>query len=384
MSAPAPVDLAPVATLLAIGGAFAIVAFGWIWWRAPARSPQALLRALTWATLFLTFDLVLFGAFTRLTDSGLGCPDWPGCYGHSSPAGAAAPIEDAQRAIPTGAVTHRKAWIEMTHRYLATGVGALIVLLFGLAIVAARRGHGRRAVLAAGLALAWVCLQGAFGAWTVTLKLYPAVVSLHLLGGIGLLVLLAVQTQSFEPRPLTWPPALRWGAWALSGLLLLQVALGAWVSTNYAVLACTDFPTCHGQWWPDGDFGAGFTLLRPLGTSGDGGFLPFPALTAIHIAHRLGALVLLPALAAYAVALARHGAEGRRWALRFATLGAWQFLTGLSNVVLGWPLVAALGHTGGAAALAAVLAALLTRLFHARRMLGGARLPARMSAGAAP
>jgi cytochrome c oxidase assembly protein subunit 15 len=384
MSAPASVDLAPVATLLVIGGAFAIFAFAWVWWRAPARSPHALLRALTWATLFLTFDLVLFGAFTRLTDSGLGCPDWPGCYGHPSPVGASAPIEAAQRAIPTGAVTHRKAWIEMTHRYLATGVGALIVLLLGLAVVAARRGQGRRAVLAAGLTLAWVCLQGAFGAWTVTLKLYPAVVSLHLLGGIGLLVLLAVQTQSFEPPPIAWPPALRLGAWALAALLLVQVALGAWVSTNYAVLACTDLPTCQGRWWPDSDFRAGFTLLRPLGAGRDGGFLPFAALTAIHLAHRLGALVLLLALAAYALVLARHGGEGRRWAARLAALAAWQLCSGLSNVVLDWPLAAALAHTGGAAALAALLAALLTRMSGVRRIEGTARLPAPMSASAAP
>jgi cytochrome c oxidase assembly protein subunit 15 len=384
MSAPASVDLSPVATLLAIGAALAVVAFAWVWWRAPARSPQALRRALTWATLFLTFDLVLFGAFTRLTDSGLGCPDWPGCYGHSSPAGASVPIEEAQRAIPTGAVTHRKAWIEMTHRYLATGVGGLIALLLGLAIVGARRGQGPRSVLVAGFTLAWVCLQGAFGAWTVTLKLYPAVVSLHLLGGIGLLVLLAVQTQSFEPRPIAWPPIVRSGAWALAALLLVQLALGAWVSTNYAVLACPDLPTCQGRWWPDSDFRAGFTLLRPLGAGGDGGFLPFPALTAIHLAHRLGALVLLLGLAAYALALARQGPEGRRWAVRFAALGAWQLCTGLSNVVLDWPLAAALGHTGGAAALAALLAALLTRMAATRGTEGRTRLPAGMSASAAP
>jgi len=384
MSTPSSVDLAPVATLLAIGAALAVAPLAWVWWRAPERTSLTLLRALTWATLFLTFDLVLLGAFTRLTDSGLGCPDWPGCYGHTSPVGAAAPIEAAERAVPTGAVTPAKAWIEMTHRYLATGVGALIVVLLLLSIAAARRGHGRRLVIAAALTLAWVCAQGAFGAWTVTMKLYPAIVTLHLLGGIGLVVLLALQTQAFEAHRLQFDARLRRAAWAVAALIVVQIALGGWVSTNYAVLACTDFPTCQGRWWPPMDIREGYTLLRPLGHAADGGYLPFPALTAIHVAHRLGAAVLLVALAAFVAALWHRGVEARRWGWRLLALAAWQVGTGLSNVVLGWPLAAVVAHTGGAAALAACMAVLLVRLGARPRLQGAEGFPAPVSAKAAP
>jgi heme a synthase len=385
MSTAATVDLAPVATLLAIGGGIALAPVAWVWWRARERNPLAVLRALTWATLFPTFDLVLFGAFTRLTDSGLGCPDWPGCYGHTSPVGAAAPIAAAERAVPTGAVTHAKAWIEMTHRYLATGVGALIVVLLMLGIAAARRGHGRRLVLAAALSLVWVCAQGAFGAWTVTMKLYPVIVTLHLLGGIGLVVLLALQTQAFEVRRLPGSAGLRVAAWAVAALLALQIALGAWVSTNYAVLACTDFPTCQGSWWPQMDVREGYALLRELGRSAGGGYLPFPALTAIHVGHRLGAVLLLAALAALILALWEGGREARRWARRLLMLACCQVATGLTNVVLDWPLAAAVAHTGGAAALAACMAVLLSRLRAPPSLEGSRRrFPPRVSANAAP
>jgi cytochrome c oxidase assembly protein subunit 15 len=377
-------DLAPVHTLLSIGGAAALVPFAWVWWRLRTRTPWALLRALTWATLILTFDLVLFGAFTRLTDSGLGCPDWPGCYGHGSPIGAAVQIDVAQSAVPTGPVTATKAWIEMTHRYLAMAVGGLIVLLLVCAVVAARRGHGWRVAVAAALALAWVCLQGAFGALTVTMKLYPAIVTLHLLGGMGLLVLLAAQSQAFERRPLARGSRLETAAWVLAGLVVAQIALGGWVSTNYAVLACTDFPACQGHWWPSMDFAEGFSVRRELGSSAGGGWLPFPALTAIHVTHRLGALVVFVAIAAFAWRLARDGsAEGRRWAWRLAAAALWQLATGLSNVVLGWPIVAAVAHTGGAAALVVLLTVLLARMRQARRAPEPRGLPAPVSARAA-
>src|SRR3954470_20172808 len=147
-------------------------------------------RKLVWVTLFLTFDLILFGAFTRLTDSGLGCPDWPGCYGNGSPVGAALQIDQAQAQMPSGPVTHTKAWIEMVHRYLATGVGVLIVTLLAATWFERRRGAAVSPWWLAAT-LAWVCLQGAFGALTVTMKLFPAIVTLHLLGGMVLLALLS-------------------------------------------------------------------------------------------------------------------------------------------------------------------------------------------------
>ena len=142
------------------------------------------------------------------------------------------------------------------------------------------------------------------------MRLYPAIVTLHLLGGLALLALLAIQAEVYEPRRLALSPALRRGLWAVAGLAVLQIALGGWVSTNYAVLACSEFPTCQGSWWPEMSFGDAFQLRRPLGGDGDGGFLPFAALTAIHMAHRLGALVLLPALLLLAWRLVASG-DGR-------------------------------------------------------------------------
>jgi cytochrome c oxidase assembly protein subunit 15 len=380
---PPAYDLAPVVAILAVGAALALAPLAWVWTRERHPGPAGRRRALTWLTLFLTFDLVLFGAFTRLTDSGLGCPDWPGCYGSASPLGAQPHIEAAQSALPSGPVTHGKAWIEMTHRYLATAVGALITLLAAMSWLGARRGRAASGRGWAMLTFAWVCLQGAFGALTVTMKLYPAIVTLHLLGGIGLLVLLAAQTQALEPKGLPVSRQLLAGIAAVMVLAVAQMALGGWVSTNYAVLACRDFPTCQGAWWPPMDFAAGFHLRRGLGVGPDGGFLPFAALTAIHQAHRLGAAVLLAALALLAWRLARSDrSEVRRWAWPVAGVGLWQVATGLGNVVLGWPLAAAVAHTGGAAALAVLLTVLAARAWHGRRAPLEGR-PAAVSARAA-
>ncbi len=374
MNGPAPYDLAPLVPILAVGALLALAPLAWVWTRERKPTPAARLRALTWMTLFLTFDLVLFGAFTRLTDSGLGCPDWPGCYGHASPLGAGEHIDSAQQATPTGPVTHSKAWIEMTHRYLATGVGGLIVVLAVLNGFAARRRVAGAAPKLAAATLAWVCLQGAFGALTVTMKLYPAIVTLHLLGGIGLLVLLAIQTQTLEARRLVLRGALVGALWALAALAVVQIALGGWVSTNYAVLACRDFPTCQGAWWPPMDLAQGFRLRRELGAAVDGSYLPFAALTAIHQTHRIGAGVVLALLTWLVVRLATSGdVEPRRWALALAGVGLWQLGTGLGNVLLGWPLAAAVAHTGGAAALAVIVTAMLCRARSAQKAGAGHR-----------
>jgi heme a synthase len=366
------VDWSPLGRMALLGIAIAALPLLWIWLRHRGASAGKRLHVLTLLTLFLTFDLVLFGAFTRLSDSGLGCPDWPGCYGSASPIGARDEIAAAQRAQPSGPVTHGKAWVEMVHRYLATGVGVLIVVMTAVAWRLRASGRSPISPWWPTFTLAWVIAQGAFGALTVTMKLYPAIVTLHLLGGIGLLVLLAVQDQVFAPRPLRLSPGLRAGAWATAALVVVQIALGGWVSTNYAVLACREFPMCQGQWWPPMDFGHAFTLQRELGETGSGAFLPFEALTAIHMTHRWAAFVVLAAMAALAWRLAASGdAALRRFAWGTAALGALQLATGLSNVVLGWPLLAALLHTGGAAALAVLLATLLARA-HA-----GARVSAR-------
>jgi cytochrome c oxidase assembly protein subunit 15 len=386
---PAPIDLGPLGWLLLAGTALAGAPLAWLLWRTRGASTAARLRALTLLTLFLTFDLVLFGAYTRLSDSGLGCPDWPGCYGAATPLGAHAEISQAQAALPSGPVTHGKAWVEMVHRYLASGVGLLLILLaVGTWRAARRPPRGDDRTIAPGwalLSLVWVCAQGAFGALTVTMKLYPAIVTGHLLGGLGLLALLAVQAQRYAasdpaaarawlPAPVALTQGLRRAVIAVGLLTVMQVTLGGWVSTNYAVLACSDFPTCHGSWWPEADFAEGFTMLRPLGQAADGSYLSVQALTAIHLTHRLAAVVVLGALLALTWALRRSPITGAApYARAIVALALWQLASGLSNVVLGWPLLAALAHTGGAAALLALLAALLTRPSDERRQLADAR-----------
>jgi cytochrome c oxidase assembly protein subunit 15 len=358
------VDWTPAARVALLGVVLALGPLAWIAWRHRHAATSARLRALTWLTLFLTFDLVLFGAFTRLTDSGLGCPDWPGCYGSASPIGARDEIHAAQNALPSGPVTHGKAWVEMVHRYLATGVGVLITVMAVVAWVRHRRGmRDMPSPWWATATLAWVIAQGVFGALTVTMKLYPAIVTLHLLGGLGLLALLALQAHVQTPMPIATTRGLRRLAVLVAVLVVLQILLGGWVSTNYAVLACTDFPTCQDQWWPPMDFAHGFTLRRELGETATGQYLPFEALTAIHFTHRAMAVVVLAALGVLAWRLGRSpDAAARRTARGLALLAAWQLATGLSNVVLGWPIAAAVAHTGGAAALVIVLAILLLRL----------------------
>jgi cytochrome c oxidase assembly protein subunit 15 len=377
-------DLSPALRVMFMGLVVALGPLAWIWLRNRQATTSRRLQALTVLTLFLTFDLVMFGSFTRLTDSGLGCPDWPGCYGNASPVGAQAEISAAQQAMPTGPVTHGKAWVEMVHRYLATGVGVLILVLAVFSWV--EHARNRRAGAAqlspwwATLTLLWVCVQGAFGALTVTMKLFPAIVTLHLLGGLLLLALLALQAVRYAQMhdaaaTRAVSPGLRRLLWGALGLLTLQIALGGWVSTNYAVLACTEFPTCQGGWWPTMNFAQGFELWRALGYTAAGEHIDFAALTAIHYVHRLAAYAVIAALASLAWRL-RALPAWRGTARWLAALLALQFLTGLSNVVLDWPLLAAVLHTGGAGA----MVVLLTWSLASSHVT--ARLPARTSVSA--
>jgi len=348
VNAPAAVafDSWPGLALIALTLASAVLLLAW--WRGGLRRRGRAQRvaALAGLTLFLCFDLVVFGAFTRLTDSGLGCPDWPGCYATASPIAAATPIAQAEAAAPQGPVTERKAWIEMIHRYFAMALGTLILLMLAAAIAA----RDRRAQAWALLTFAWVVAQGVFGALTVTWKLYPAIVTAHLLGGMGLVALLSLQAPApvddAAARPLD---RLALGLAALA--LLAQIALGGWVSTNYAVLACSGFPRCNGRWWPAMNWSEGFTFARELGRRADGEPISMAALVAIQWAHRLFALVVVAAIGWW---VRRSWLRGGRVRPRAAIVGALvmlQWITGLSNVVLGWPLAAALAHTAGAAAL---------------------------------
>jgi cytochrome c oxidase assembly protein subunit 15 len=344
-----------------MGVLLALGPLAWVGWRNRRATPLGRFQALTLLTLFLTFDLVMFGAFTRLTDSGLGCPDWPGCYGYTTPLGANSHIAAAQSAMPTGPVTVGKAWIEMIHRYLATGVGVLILVLAVASWLGRARAAQSRMVSPwwPTLTLFWVCLQGAFGALTVTMKLFPAIVTLHLVGGLTLLALLSVQVvrsaQAQGNAVLTLvTPGVRRLMWATLALLFVQVVLGGWVSTNYAVLACSDFPKCQGSWWPAMNFSQGFEFWRSLGQTAEGEAISFAALTAIHYVHRSMAFIVLLVFGLLAWQLNRLPALRRhsRW---LAGLISLQLITGLSNVVLGWPLLAAVLHTGGAGALVIVM-----------------------------
>jgi len=318
-------------------------------------------RKLAWVTAFLTLDLIMVGTFTRLTDSGLGCPDWPGCYGHSNPISAGEPIRAAEIAQPTGPVTMTKAWIEMLHRYFAMGVGLLIIILTVQAWQQPRAAAttSRRLTTAA---LIWVCVQGAFGALTVTMKLQPIIVTAHLLGGmvlLSMLVALAVRANAPDGAP---PAAsLRTLAWIALPVVFAQIALGGWVSSNYAVLACPDFPRCQGAWLPPMDFEHGYTLWRGLGRTGSGEMIPFQALVAIHWTHRAFAIAVVGVLT-WVIVRAWRLPQLRRIARLLVVALALQLATGLSNVVLEWPLLAAVLHSGGAALLVALLVAMAVKL----------------------
>jgi cytochrome c oxidase assembly protein subunit 15 len=333
-----------------------------------SRDPQKF-RKLAWLTAFLTLDLIMFGSFTRLTDSGLGCPDWPGCYGHSNPVSAGEPIRAAESALPTGPVTETKAWIEMLHRYFALGVGFLIIILTVQAWRRARTEPGRRAnAWLATATLGWVCAQGAFGALTVTMKLQPVIVTLHLVGGVVLLALLTwLALREEEARPVASDRrVLRPAAVVALLVVFVQIALGGWVSSNYAVLACPDLPLCQGEIVPPMDFAHGFTGWRELGRTGAGELIPFQALVAIHWVHRMFALVVFVLLGWLAARL--WNLRGLAWPARLlAGLLALQLLTGTSNILFDWPLLGAVLHSGGAALLVALLVVINRRIARASR-----------------
>ena len=363
--------------MIATGLLVAMLPLSMVWLSSDANK----YRKLVWTSVFLIFDLILFGAFTRLSDSGLGCPDWPGCYGLANPLLAHQQIGAAETLLPGGPVTVFKAWIEMTHRYLAFGIGVLIVTIMAQAW--RQRRQERRAEFAPWLPTAlfgFVCLQGAFGAWTVTQKLQPVIVSIHLLLGMGLLALMTwlgsrqdhlgatgnhstVSQAGTEAsgRQRGCQAALRTLALMAAVLLLIQIALGAWVSTNYATLACQDFPLCGGKLIPEMDFEHGFTLWRALGKTASGEYLPFPALTAIHWVHRSFALVVFGAIG-YTAWRASAWPGLRNIARWIAIALGWQACSGIATIYFSFPLAIAVLHNGGAALLVLLLTMLNYRV----------------------
>jgi cytochrome c oxidase assembly protein subunit 15 len=320
--------------------------------RVQLRLPALLLTAL--ALLVMTF-----GAYVRLSNAGLACPDWPGCYGQLTvPEAESLPADDPllqQRALEPA-----KAWKEMIHRYLAAILGLGIVIVAAVAL-------RRRGLAASRLPLALVVLvvfQGLLGMWTVTLLVKPAIVTLHLLGGLATTALLwwlylGEGAPRGYPKPVGW---LRRWAWLALVLLVIQILLGGWTSTNYAALSCTEFPTClGGRYLPPADFGEAFVLWRGTGTNYEFGVLDAEARTAIHLTHRFGALAVLVVISGLvAVLLGRPALRGP--GLLLGGLLLVQVGLGIANVIGGLPLVSALAHNGNAVLLVLTLLTLLWRL----------------------
>ena len=320
-------------------------------------------RLALFATL-LALVVVLLGAYTRLTHAGLGCPDWPGCYGFISVPKTDAQLAHAELHFPDTPVEAHKGWNEMVHRYFAGVLGLLIAVLAARAWK--RRRQPDQPLKLPLFILLVVIAQAAFGMWTVTLKLWPQVVTGHLLGGfatLSLLFLLTLRLSGVLPA-LAVPRRLQ--RWATIGLVLaiMQIALGGWVSSNYAAVACVDLPTCHGQWWPEVDFANGFHLTQHIGPNYLGGQLDSEARTAIHLTHRVGALLLSLVLLGLAWQLRKVGMT--RLAGLLLLVLALQVSLGISNVLFGLPLTVAVAHNAGGAAL--LLTVVLIN-YHARTAL---------------
>jgi cytochrome c oxidase assembly protein subunit 15 len=301
------------------------------------------------ATLLALF-VVLLGAYTRLTHAGLGCPDWPGCYGFISVPTNEVQLIHAELHFPDAPVHAEKGWSEMIHRYFAGGLALLILLV---AAQAWRHRLEPEQPLKLPLLLAGVVVaQAMFGMWTVTLKLWPQIVTVHLLGGVATLSLLFLLTLRLSGAWKVQPhlPA-RLPRLAAIGLLLVavQIILGGWVSANYAAMACTDLPTCQGQWWPNADFANGFHLTQHIGPNYLGGKLDSEARTAIHLTHRVGALLVTLSLLSLAWQLQRAGLKGM--AMLLVAVLTVQIGLGISNVLFHLPLLTAVAHSAGGAAL---------------------------------
>ena len=314
----------------------------------PGQRPPRSVSFLAGAAVALAVVVVALGALTRLMDAGLGCPDWPGCYGHVTVPSSPDELSAAAAAFPWAPVEAEKAWLEMVHRYAATALG---VVILGILTLALR--HRLPWRLPAALTVL-VVGQGAFGAWTVTMKLWPQVVTAHLLGGFATLAALWWLALALRPPP--WQAAPRHRPLAVAGLavVVLQVALGGWLTANYAALACPDFPTCHGQWLPPLDFAAGFNLLQAVGPNYLGGLLDSDARVTIHFAHRVGAIAVLLVVGALVWQLGRRPMAWMLGGVLAAQLGL-----GVANVVLALPLPVAVLHNAGAAALLLALLCVL-------------------------
>ena len=318
----------------------------------------------------LAICVIVLGAFTRLVDAGLGCPDWPGCYGHILWPTEAEEIAAANQAYPSAPVEADKTWPEMVHRYFATGLGIISIGLVALAW--RKRAPGQPFKLPLFL-LAFIILQGMFGMWTVTLKLWPQVVTAHLLGGFTTLSLLWLMTLRLDNQPwrLSGPQhryVQKIKPYALLGLLVVvgQIALGGWTTSNYAAVACPDLPTCQAQWLPAMDFASGFDLFQSIGPNYLGGVMTNESRVAIHFSHRVGAIITLLYVGWLSVRLLASPVSGL-WPLGKVTglVLLVQFCLGLGNILFKFPLLVTVSHNAVGALLLLCLVTLNYRLITA-------------------
>ena len=319
-------------------------------------------KKLVLISVILTLCVVVFGAYVRLTDAGLGCPDWPGCYGTLTVPESIESIENAQQAFPESPVETDKAWIEMIHRYLA---GILGIIIFIVAFLSYKnRDEIKVPLIIPFFLVGLLCFQAALGMWTVTMLLKPAIVSLHLMGGmtiLGLLTFIAHRHWGSVNHTAVLDPAARFFIRLSLLLLFIQILLGGWTSTNYAALACTDYPTCHGSLIPVMDFKNSFSIFRELGMTPDGQQLSLEALHAIQWVHRVGAIVLTVYLVSMAYFLRSYPGIRLYKNLLLVVL-ATQFIIGIANLLLHLPIVLATSHNLGAALLVIILVIINSRV----------------------
>ncbi|GAA3963602.1 COX15/CtaA family protein [Allohahella marinimesophila] len=328
------------------------------------------LRYLSVFALCFAMLVIMKGAYTRLVDAGLGCPDWPGCYGMLGVPQATEDVERAEALYPDSPVEADKGWPEMIHRYIAATLGLFILIMAGLSLKQQRpgmKGGVPNISLHASALLAMVILQGLFGMWTVTLKLWPQVVTAHLLGGFATLSLLALMSWRIWVPTITAAHNQLAAARRLRPLIVLaivvlvvQIALGGWMSANYAALACVDLPTCHGSYWPAMNFSRGFDFTQHVGPNYLGGMLDSEARVAIHFTHRVGAIVTTLVLLWLIVGVYRNGQPIlQRLALVAGVLLTIQVALGITNVLAFVPLWSAVLHNAVAALLLVCLFSIL-------------------------
>jgi len=312
-------------------------------------SAKGVLRKLASLGIVMTFVVIVLGAYVRLNDAGLGCPDWPGCFGQVFAPSDAAELAAAAAAYPEVVVDSGKAWKEMIHRYLASSLGLVVLVMWGLSFVY-RRTLPFKLV---SFLLVLICFQGALGMWTVTELLKPTIVTSHLIGGMSVLATFGYLLFSLRAGATRAPHrALNRLATAFVTVVLIQIVLGGWTSTNYTGLHCPDFPTCQGQWLPDTNFSEAFTLTAQDGVNYEGGRLSNAASVAVHLTHRIGALVVFFTALLLTITAFRSGySVHKRYALLLFSLVCAQWALGVATVLMHLPVYLATAHNGGAALL---------------------------------